>query len=506
MKSLLPMIGLVLTMSSFAQVLEPNQCLNPNTVIARSYQGLSSEDVAQNFERSGTESIATSAEFSGQIKARIFRAFNVSTCVPKSYNYQVQVCTDIDANQARGQGNQVLNSFFDLNISTIKRAEIFARHMSYGRYSPSTRLVTANEVVKNLTRLAVNAGTPRSWESLVAMMKKITAEGYITTAEYEDIMVLNATANRRVLGLTPMSGVQVSEGKGNGRLQRLFDLNLTPQGRVALINRTITGIPVGLTQAVSDAFINFAMKNGVPSTWGQFVLLINGIAQQGVISLSDAFNITENLEMNNRANLGFEVRYFVCELRTRLHTYNAIEVKRVQEYDREVKKAFKVSLKNAPLLKGEKETIKVNLNSLSGLSISTTQTYNSYTSISTQQADLELFTLTGTRKKVTPPNSISGRVVRSGNFVNLALQNNNYLSAIGGKVMVDVEFYENIAIFKDKLLATKSFELANGSNTSFYPNVPMNKPSRKAYIKVKMRVIGSPYYNENPSEAKEIKQ
>jgi hypothetical protein len=507
MKKMFSFLALAFTLTAQAQVLPPDQCPVAGVQISRDYVGLASETVGNNFDRMGSSEIPTQSEFAGFLKARIFKVFHERYCVAKVYTYQQQVCADVHPDLALGRGNDTFKALYNLNITLLKRAEIFSQQVKYGiGANQATRITTASEVVKHLTRLAINQGIPKSWEGFVAMMKKIMEEGFLTQAEFDDILVTNAVVNRRNLGFQPLDGVQYNEGKGNGKLARIFDLNITLLHRAALIRKTIDGITEASSQVLAKTFIEFATANGVPQNWTQFVLLMRDSAAKNAISQQELVNITENLESQNRANLGFEIRFFVCKMEVRNHRYNAVEEKRSNEFHQEASKSFRVYVANAPLLAGEKESIEVLFHGLNGLSINPGQHYNAYSVERSAAGEVEIFKLLGARKKVTPPNAIAAQVLHQGSKVNINLQNTAFNPLVGGRVVVEVHFYEKVAILKDKKLGVRTFDLLDGKMTAFTPNVQMIKPKRKVYVQLYMKVVGSPYYNENNSEFKEFKE
>lgn len=507
MKKMISFLAFAFTLTAQAQVLPPDQCPVPGVQLSREYVGLSSETVGNNFERIGAQEIPTQAEFAGFLKARIFKVFHERYCVAKIYTYQQQVCADVHPDLALGRGNDTFKALFDLNITLLKRAEIFSQQVKYGiGANQATRITTASEVVKHLTRLAINTGIPKSWEGFVAVMKKIMEEGFLTQAEFDDILVTNAVVNRRNLGFQPLEGVQYQEGKGNGKLARIFDLNITLLHRAALIRKTIDGVSEASSQVLAKTFIEFATANGVPQTWSQFILLMKDSAVKNAISQQEFLNITENLELQNRANLGFEIRFFTCKIENRNHRYNAVEEKRSNEFHQEASKSFRVFVSNAPLLRGEKESIEVLFHGLNGLSINPGQYYNAFSVERSAAGEVEIFKLVGARKKVTPPNAIVAQVLHQGSKVNINLQNTAFNPLVGGRVVVEVHFYEKVAILKDKKLGVRTFDLVDGNMTAFTPNVAMIKPKRDAYVQLYMKVVGSPYYNEENSEFKEFRE
>lgn len=508
MKSVFGFLVLSLSVSAFAQQsLPPSQCPTPNVLLSKDYIGLASENVGQNFGRQGNNDIPTTSEFAGNLKARIFKVYEERTCVPKQLTYQQQVCADVAPEIALGRGNDLYRSFYDLNITLLKRADAFSRTLRFGvNTAQAARLNTANEVVKNLTRLASTNGIANSWEGFVATIKKIQAEGFITQAEFDDIILTNGDFNRTTLGFKPLLGVQYNEGRGNGKLQNLFDLSLPIARRAGLIRATIAGVSAPASHLLAASFINFASVSGVPANWNQFVLLMRDAAAKNAITPVELVNIVEDLEYQNRNNLGFDINYFICKMENRLHYFNAIEVNRRNEFNSEVAKSFRVTVENAPLLGGESETVSVNFHGLNGLSVSPSRTFNSFSVQESADGDVAIYKLVGARNKVDVPNSIVAKVLKDGSKVNVALQNTAFNPKIGGKVVVEVHFWEKVVILKDKDLGIKNFDLANGEMTTFTPNIAMIKKSRPAYVEVKMKIVGSPYYNESLSGMKEFKE
>lgn len=507
LKSALSFLILAASASSFAQNLPPSQCPVPNVLLSRDYVGLSSESVDQSLRREGNSSIPLTSEFSGTLKARVYKVFEERSCVPQTYSYQLKVCTDISPELALGRGNDLYRSFYDLNITTIKRADMFARTVRFGVNAPqSARLNTASELVRSMTRLASVNGVASSWEGFVATIKKIQAEALITQADYDDLVVINGEFNRNALGFKPLAGVQSTEARGNGKLGNLFDLNAAAARRAGLIRATIAGVSTPASHLLAASFISFASVNGIPSTWNQFVLLMRDAVAKNAISPLEFVNITEELEFQNRANLGFDINFFTCRMENRLHYYNSVAVNKRNEFNSEVSKNFRLSVVNGALLSGEREIHLVSFHGLNGLSISTDQEFNSYGVEKTEEGDVTVYKINGARRRVSVPNSIVATVLHAGKKVDVALQNTAFNPLIGGKVVVEVHFFEKVVILKDKDLGIKTFEVIDGNKATFAANIAMIKATRPAYVEVRMKIVGSPYYNEGYSSVKEFKE
>lgn len=508
MKTYLSFLVLALSVAAHAQQnLPSSQCPTPNVLVSKQYVGLASENVGQNFGRQGTNTIPTTAEYAGQLKSRIFKVYEERTCVAKQMSYQVQVRIEVSPELALGRGNDTYRSFYDLNIALPKRAEMFSRVLRYGvNTSQGARIVSANEMVKHLTRIASSHGIANTWEGFTLNLKQILTEGFITQAEFDDIATINAQANRAALGFLPLAGVQYNEGRGNGKLGQLFDLNLPAPRRAGLIRSTIAGVSTQASHLLAASFISFASVSGVPSTWNQFILLLRDAVAKNAITQNEFLNITADLEIQNRRNLGYDIDFFITKIENRLHYFNAVDVSRRNEFNAEVAKSFRVYVSNAPLLTGESETVSVNFHGLNGLSVSPSQNYNGFTIEKTEEGDLSVYKLTGARKKVDAPNTIIAKVLHQGAKVNVALQNTAFNPLIGGKVIVEVHFFEKVVLLRDKDLGIKTFELTNGEMTTFTPNISMIKKSRPAYVEVKVKIVGSPYYNESLSDMREFKE
>jgi len=507
MKTLFSLLFIILSLSVQAQTLPASQCPTPNVLISRDYVGLTSETISQRFERQGTELIPTQAEFAGLIKSRIFKVYEDHLCIAKIYSYQQKVCNDVAPDLALGRGNDKYRSLFDLNLTLLKRSEIFSTTVKYGvETNQPARFNTASEIVKHLTRLASTSKIPNSWESFSLMLKKIVEEGFITQAEFDEITTINANINIRQLGFMPLEGIQFNEGKGNGKLAVLFDLNITLVHRAALIRKTIHGVSDKASMELAKSFIDFATVNGIPANWSQFVLMMKDAVTKNALTEVEFLHITQELEMMNRENLGFEINYFVCKMENRVHYYNTIEVEQKKEFSEEVFKNYRLFVKNAPLLKGENEYPEIQFHGIKGMSILPTQTFNSYTVESSLEGEVVIINLMGVRKKVTPPNTLFAKVLHAGKKINVNLQNTGFNPLIGGKVVAEVHFFEKIVLMRDRKLAEKTFELKDGNLTAFSPEVLMTKPSRTAYVQVYLKIEGSPYYNDSFSDYREYKE
>lgn len=485
-----------------------HECYRPGTMLSRDYVGVSGDSVSNAFNRSGDQNIPSTATLSGVLTTKTFRNYRETHCVTRQHSYQENVCHDVDLDRAIGRGNDNFRSIFNLNVTLLKRAETFAQTVSYGSGRPSAeRLDLATNIVKNLTRLAATSAIPRSWTEFSDMLKKVMEEGFITLAEFEDITKVNVEKNKKSLGFTPMDGVTFSEGKGNGKLRRIFDLGNSAQARAGMIKSLLVGINAQTATVFSTSFIDFAGSNGIPETWNQFVLMVKHALTKGLISESVFTAVTATYEKENRRNMGFELSATLCKVETRTQDVNVIETQSSREFIQSVSRNYHVNVYNAPLLSGEKETLTVMFDGLAPVTVNYTNTFNTYRIVSsTMDGDVEKVQLEGARKRVTPNNTIVAQLVRDGKFVNVNLQQPDFNAKVGGRVVVQVKYYEKITLWPDRHVYTDAYLITGPQMMSFKPRVALSKPNRKASAEVSVQIQGSPYYNENFSTVKTVEQ
>jgi hypothetical protein len=497
---------LFMSLSSFART--PDQCATPGEVLNREFTGLSGDPVKASYYRLGSAEIPTSGVLNGSLKTKTYKNFKVSTCEMKVENYQEQQCQDITLDLALGHGNQIFKGFYDLNTTLLKRGQSFAATIVYSMdKTPAERLDVANQVVLQLTRYASTAGIPKTWNEFTATLTKAVEEGFVTQVVFDDIIKLNQAKNAKALGLAPLEGAQFKEAEGNGKLQKLFDLTVSGQVRATLIQTTLDGLTEKTALALSKSFIDFATANGVPDSWAEFVVMMKASVTTGAITQDDFTTVVIALEESNRHNLGFELTAFLCKMIDRTRNVNVISVKTANDFFEEVSKTFKITLINAPLLQGEKETYDVNFDGVNKIGLDYSNAFNDYAIIERSEDNgVVMMKVQGTRKQVAPSNTIVAKLIRSENFLNLELQNTNFNALAGGKVMVKVEFLESIVLWPDRKLATQVYELSTGDLTALSPKVAMKNSSHKHLVKVSMQITGSKYYSEGFTQILEYKE
>lgn len=499
MKKLL-ILSLVMSFSALA-----NECARPGTMMSRDYTGIEGETAYASHSRRGDDSIPTESSFSGNINARLFKVYREQHCVQRSENYTERVCDVISIDLALGRGNDLFKSLFDLRVTALKRSEMFAQNVVYGRgQNAQTRFNLANEIIKSITRIAAEDGIPNSWEGFRMMIGAVVAEGLITQADMDDITIANAESNKMRLGFKPLPGSEVREGRGNGKLQRIFNLEITPKVRAQMVNDLLIGVAANDAQDLGQSFVNFAISNGVPQSWDQFVLMMRFSVDQKAITEKAFAKIVVTYEDRNRERMGFEQTAIVCKNVMRTRYFNVIETRRSTEYLKSVARNYNIVITKAPLLSGEEETITASFNGLDSVNVSATYSYNNYRTVDKRMVnEVEVIQLEGARKQVTPRFTLAGSITSNSTGTTLTLQDPAFNPKMGGKVVVKVEFMEKVPLWFDKSLGKATYELTDASAKVFKSTVK-SKKGRKVYAKVSMQIVGSPYYNSTVLGTRDI--
>lgn len=495
---------LTLSVSAFAQ---DHQCAKPGEVLRREFVKVRGDLVTSAFYRQGNDSIPTDGVMRGELKTKTFRVFEETFCQATQQAYIEETCTPVSIGEARGRGNANLKALYDLNVSMLKRAELFARTVRYfSEQVPAERLEFARQIVQILGKNAAVDGIPQSWESFSGVLLKAVAAGEIPQSVVNEITTLNAEKNKATLGFKPVADVKFTEGKGNGKLQRFFNLDLTLTSRSKLIRDTLEGVNDVTSQKLSMSFIQFASANGVPESWDQFVVMMKDAVTSKVISEEDMKMIVESNEELNRSRLGFDLTAKICKQENRIRVVNLLNKRASEDFLADVAKKFEITLTSGALLAGEKEDYKVYYDGTAKVGLNYTNTYNSYAvSTYTDKENIVKIAVVGTRNKITPPNMAAVQLVRNGKILNLRLQNKAFNPKIGGKVIVKVDFYEEIALWPDFKLGSRVMELTSGEWAAFNTNVQARRLNRKVRLDVSVQISGTAYYNESFSQVLEYK-
>ncbi len=501
---MIPFLALFLSISAFAQ---ENQCSTPGQVLAREFLKLSGEETKKPFYREGHVNISMGGFLRGDITARTFKDYRETFCFAKTYSTVETVCTPVSLGDALGRGNETLRSLFDLNLSLLSRAEIFAKAVAFFPEATSAeRLSFSRQIVVSLGRQASAVGIPQNWESFSNMLTAVVTAGEIPQSVLDQIVTVNVEKNKKSLGFKPMEGVTMTEGKGNGKLQKFFNLQLSVKVRSDLIRTTLVGVGERSAEKLSVSFIEFATSNGIPTSWDQFLLLMKASQASGAISEAELLMIIAENETENRVALGFEQSAKICKEVTQTRTVNILEKRDVKDFLANVVKKFEIQLSQAPLLIGEREDYNVMFDGLSKIALNYTNQFNAYTTTSYTDANgVVKMSVTGARKQVTPRNNIGAGIKRNGKLINVVLQNKDFSPQVQGRVLVKVVFFEEIPLWPDYKLGTKIFELASGDVSEFATQLALRNVGRKVRLDVSVQVLGSAYFNDQSSAVVEVK-
>lgn len=491
-------LGLILLMSLPAMAQRMNECPRPGQILHTDYTGETSDAVSRSHTRQGDHSIPQNAMFNGGLRTKIYKNYTDRICRSESYIHQERICDRVSPDLALGRGNQVLASLYDLHNSTLKRADIFARNVRFQQASlPSDRLESATQVVTVLAKAAAVSGLPRSWEEFSVVLQGGVVDGSLSQFVVDEIILTNAEANKRALGFYPLQGVKVTEGNGNGRLNQIFDLGLSPEHRAKRIEKLITGVNARTARALSSQVVIFAAANGIPNTWNQFVLMMRDARNANIISDRDLREITVDYEDVNRDAMGFQITAELCRVENQTRYHNVVRVDYRKILDREVSHNYQIKISGAPLVNGESENFYVSYDGFSAPKLTMPNTLNSYNIAMSQNGDSISFDLTGKRNQVKPQNTLKVKLNRSGKVSTLQIQNTNYNPSVGGKILVRVKFYNDRFLRSSQHLATETYELTDG-NLKVITAAIRNK--EVDFVQASMQITGSSYFSSEFSD------
>lgn len=490
--------GLILLLSFPAFAQRRDECPRPGLVLNTNYIGETSSTDTNIHRRIGGADIPLSASFVGGVRSQIYKNYRDQVCASEAYQFSEKICNRISPDVALGRGNQILRSLFDLNLSTLQRSENFQRNLKYQTGASSTdRFESSRQIISLLARQAAVKGIPRSFEEFSAMLQTGVAEGAISQFLVDDIITANGGANKRALGFVPMDGAIVRENAGNGRLQELFDLGITPEHRAKRIEKLITGVTPAIAKVLSRTIIVFASNNGIPSNWKQFAAMMKDARDTNNISDFDYRQVVIENEDVNRNALGFELNAEVCRIETSTRYSNVIRDVLRKVTDREVSRQYQIAVNNAPVVGGEEEVFTVVFDGFSEPVLNAPSRLNSYRISQTIDNGVIKFQLDGNRNKVRPSNSLVVKLKVDGKISTLNIQDTNFNSRVSSKVKVKVMFYNDRFLASSKLLGTETYELTDGSLRTIVAAI---RDKKVDFVKVFMMYENSPYYSDEYSD------
>lgn len=481
----------------------PHECAKPGTVVSSRDLGEVGEEQVSSLDRKGSIEIASSASFSGVARTKVSRSFEDNFCVAKSYTRLEKVCEEVSADVALGRGNALFGGFFNLQRTILERADAFAKNISFmTAQTASARLEMATQIITHLTKEAATKGIPRKWIDLIAVMNTGVNSSSLPYSVVEEIMVTHQAHNQKEMGFIPLTGATVRQGTGNGKLNAIFDLNLSTAARAQKIQNLIQGISATEASALSRSFIDFANRNGIPSNWDQFVLMMKSSVATGAISQNVFLKTTVELENNNRLNLGYQMSAEYCRMVEVTRVQNVLELRSRTVFVRESLKNFQINITNAPLLQNEVENYALTFDGVRPLTLKMNSAHNKYQIVSQlEDAGVTKINVLGTRLLIAPQNTLKADFTMAGDVPQVRLQNASFNPKAQGRVLVKVR-YINGRLFGDKELGVEIYELKAGE--VLVPKVALRN-KEVDFLKISMQMVGSPYFSPEFSVEGKIK-
>lgn len=504
MKTTLGLIVLLSSTAAFAQRM--NQCPRAGVVLSSEFMRMTGDLANIQHVRLGTSAIPTVYNVSGNIVANTYRLMRETVCVEESYTHQERICNDIHPDLAFGRGNQLINGFFDLRLNPLTRAENFSRNVRYNMELPARdRLEIARQVLTAITGTVAEAGQPRSWMEFSGLLNKAVTDGLITLHLADEITKVHAIQNRQHLGFNPLEGVTVTENRGNGSLSRALNLGVSPDSRARMLKDMINGLSPRDAQTCAQSFVQFAAANGIPHSWQAFELMIQDSVVKGVLTAKDQRRITVDNEEMNRRSLGFEMSIIQCHIENQRRIVNVIQERQRPDFAQAITKRYEISVTNAPLVNGEQESVNVSFDGLNPMRVGLSSSYNEYAVSQAEDAAGIKYTATGSRKKITPANTLQVSYKRKDKTSSFDIQYPQFNEKVAPKILVKVVFYDAGGLFgigRDKELGAEVYEITNGNMNKIVAKIQNKKVD---YVKVSMQIVGSAYHNSDFSEEIKLK-
>lgn len=479
-----------------------DECLRPGQRLTKVLIGIDGEEKIERFSRSGSALVPTDAKFETQLTTNTFNVYNSSYCVIESYTVIDTKCTIVDTNLALGRGNADFKSLYNLNLSIMNRAETFAKLVKYNLADTSVmRLESAKKIIDLLVQKASTSELPLDWEDFKAHLESFVTANILSPFLVDEIIKTHELANKKALGFVPMTDVTIQENRGNASFKSLFDLSKSETVRVQTINKLFNGFDYKTNKTTLARFmVEYASIIGIPESWDQVVLMFNESVKKTIMSQAVAREIYRVNEQQNRAASGFQVSATKCVNVPRNADVNVIRPRIEREFLKEVSQKIIVNVQNAPLITNEVQRLSVSYSgSFQTTNVSSDSTYNSFHVTKEVSPEAIVFNLTGTRQKVTPPNTLAGSIVNSAGAFDIMLQNSGYNSKIDGTIEIYATFFET-RTFLDTNLGSRIISPKDGSLVKYLAQIKAQRGGRPVYAEVKMRYVGSSFYNSNYSQ------
>lgn len=474
----------------------------------KTFTGKTSTTSTLQSTRVGDSSIPENITFEGIFNVQLFNNFTIRTCDNESYSHREVICKTIDIDLAIGRGNEKFKSLFNIKTTKLDRAELLSNLLKYNINDSSiTKREIALKIINALEDVANQKNIPNSWSNVENILKNIHAQGILTDETFQDITLNYLAANKEALGLVARENTKITEDQGNDILNALFLLNNSIETRTQIIKLKIPGIAKEHADDFAKFAVNFASTNGIPNSWTEFELLVTAAKEAQTITEGEATNVLEKNDHLIQKNLGLERHAKECKEENLTDHYLAIKTNEEVTPAETITKVLSAAVINAPLLTGEKEEFRFSYDGLTPVKVSSLNIYNQYsiTSDEANSSDTKIaINLNGTRMKIeAPPLKSSARILRTQNRLDLNYQLNGYNPKIHGEAEVEVEFYKPVPFWLDKKIGTYTFKVSD-LNTITYPANIAYDSGKTPYVKIKVRLLNSRFYNNEWSSTQEI--
>ncbi len=501
MKLLLSGILSILTLVAFAQD-NPNECHQPGEILEKNYLGLDGESKTMTVTQEGKN-------LSGNGEGIIHESFQVTKkyeevkCVEKTFFRDVKKCELVDIDTALGRGNETFKVIYDAFLTPIERGRHIVKYIKFDT-NDDNKLDLGIAFGKFLVLNAANNSIPKSWTQFEEVVSLAVTDGVFNSEIGNQITNFYGEKNKVILGFIKLSDVVIEEGRGNDNLYSIFDITKSISYRAQVLFDNFNEIDSkDLAYTIARDLIVRASDNGTPRSWAEFTFLLKEMRDAGVIQNSIYNSISVENEFRNREFLGFNITAQKCKIISVPYNVNKIEKSNITEPFKAFELDFKITIKNAPSITGEKQYFEIQFDGIMEQPIvQIKSSFNKFAKpqiIRTNKNGFSIIIEGIERIKLRPANTVSAELTK----ISTGKYSVRFLDKLFDKDFQDATQL-TATIYRPKFLGRENLGVFNitlnkdGSVTNHKFSQEVYKDS-KIYIEYTINRIGSKFFNNELS-------
>lgn len=329
---------------------------------------------------------------------------------------------------------------------------------------------------------------PRSWREFQEEIRRADNQpdslGYTRT-----VLETYGDLNRRNLGYVDHE----PDSSGNGDWRGYWDAS--HQERPRRLAQAVRG----LGEAAARAVVNSGALSQVPRNWRDFADRIMEADRRAEMGFS--YEVLVRYGRENATSLGYYDSNG-CSFET--SSVRLMKVETVRELDHRAEQALEFNVESAPLLSGESESFTLSFNGFdSNLNIDSSF-YTYKVDRKTDSSGALVFSARGTRRSVTPQNSVVAIPRNVSGHLHFDLSDAAFdaeASSLMGELVVKMEFYQSRFLF-DKKIGETEVRLPAGTASLHVDAGVVPEKGAKIYADYSVRRLGSNLFNNQSSREK----